>query len=101
MSDFLEEIGIRVPALFAGLAGGIVGAWADSRVSWQQWLAYAICGGLTSNFLAEPATHVLPYVKEGGAGFIVGCTALIIVRTIAELVKRWKPALTGEQPHGD
>ena len=94
----LATIGIRVPALFAGLAGGVVGAWADHSAGISVWIGYIVCGGLTANFFAEPAMHVIPYVGEGGAGFIVGACALAIVRAIKEAVSKWKPQIGGSNP---
>jgi hypothetical protein len=90
----LEQIGVRIQPAFAGMMGGIVGAWADGNAGIGAWLAYVGAGCLTANYLAEPATRVIPVmVSEGVAGFIVGLAALAIVRTIIGLINRWKPAL--------
>jgi hypothetical protein len=96
------QLGIRVAALFAGVCGGIVGAWADQQASLSMWVGYVVCGGLTGNFFAEPAMHIInpipvfgPYVNEGGAGFIVGACALGIIRGVKELVSRWRPPTIG------
>lgn len=95
MEDLATQVGIRIGAMFAGFAGGLVGAWADGRSGWSVWLAYVVSGGLTANWLAEPATHVLPWVNEGGAGFVVGTCALVLVRTIIGAARRWHPQLNG------
>lgn len=87
----LDQLGIRVPAMFAGLAGGLVGAYADGKAGLAAWIAYVVSGGLTANFLAEPAQKYIPLVSEGGAGFVVGLTALVIVRTIIGAAKKWHP----------
>lgn len=93
----LAQIGIRVSSLFAGFAGGLVGAWADEKASLGTWIAYAGCGGLTANYLATDAMHFLPsWITEGGAGFIVGGSALVIVRTIKGLVNTWRPQPGGK-----
>lgn len=89
----LAELGIRVPAAFAGLAGGVVGAWADGKSGYLAWASYCGAGLITGNFLAMPATHVIPWVNEGGAGFIVGCCALAVVRTLIGAAKKWQPQL--------
>jgi hypothetical protein len=92
----LASIGIRVSAFFAGTAGGLVGAWADERASLGTWIAYAVCGGLTANYLSADAMHFMPsWVSEGGAGFIVGGTALVIVRALKGIINSWKPPLLG------
>ena len=91
--SLLAELGIRVPAAFAGLGGGIVGAWADSKAGWKTWLSYAVCGALTGNWLGEPATHIIPFVNEGGGGFIVGACAFAIIGTFLGLSKKWRPPI--------
>lgn len=93
--QILTQYGLRITSLFAGFAGGLVGAWADGSSGWLTWLSYVVCGGLTANWLAEPATHVIPWVNEGSAGFIVGTSALIIVRTLTGLARRWNPQPPG------
>jgi len=91
----LETLGIRVGAAFAGLAGGVVGAWADGQSGFLTWCSYCGAGLITGNFLALPATHVIPWVSEGGAGFIVGCSALVVVRGIIAAARKWAPQLNG------
>lgn len=95
----LAQLGIRVPAMFAGLAGGLVGAWADGKAGLLTWIIYCGAGGLTANWLAEPFapifTKILFFglfdVKEGLAGFLVGGCALAIMRTIIGLARKWTP----------
>lgn len=93
----LASLGIRVSSLFAGFAGGLVGAWADEKAGLGTWVAYAVCGGLTANYLGVEAMHFLPsWVTEGGAGFIVGASALLIVRTVKGALNSWRPQLGGK-----
>lgn len=93
----LANVGIRVSSLFAGFAGGLVGAWADEKAGLGTWIAYACCGGLTANYLAPSAMHFMPsWLSEGGVGFIVGGSALMIVRTIKAAINTWRPQLGGK-----
>jgi hypothetical protein len=97
MSDdpgILAMIGVRIQPFFAGVAGGAVGALADSKSGLLAWMSYVGAGGLTANFLADPALHVIPvsFLSEGGAGFIIGLGALAIVRTIIGVIRKWNPA---------
>lgn len=93
----LSSFGIRVASLFAGFAGGLVGAWADEKASVGAWLACMFCGGLTANFLSLDATHFLPsWVSEGGIGFAIGLGAYPIARTIKGLVSSWRPQFGGK-----
>ncbi len=89
----LDMLGIRVSAAFAGLAGGVVGAWADGKSGFLTWCSYCGAGLITGNFLALPATHVIPLVNEGGAGFLVGCCALAVVRAFIGAARKWAPQL--------
>lgn len=88
---FLEQLGLSVPAAFAGLAGGVVGAWADGRAGIVAWSSYIGAGFLTAGYLAESAVHVIPYTSPGSAGFVVGLGALAIARIIIGGIKRWHP----------
>lgn len=96
-SGVLASVGIRVSSLFAGFAGGLVGAWADEKAGLGTWMIYAAAGGLTANFLGVEAMHFLPtWVSEGGAGFAVGASALLIVKAIKGAVNNWRPQLGGK-----
>lgn len=90
----LAQLGINASVAFAGLAGGVVGAWADGKASVLLWFSYAVSGCLTATYLAEPVTHVIPFtVSLPAAGFLVGTCALIIVRAIIAAAKRWQPTI--------
>ena len=96
----LAQLGIKVPAAFAGAMGGIVGCFADGQAGFMAWLSYVGCGLITANFLAEPAIEMLKpviHVSEGVGGFIVGLGALAIVRTIIGYIRKWRPGfMNGE-----
>lgn len=76
---------------FSGLAGGIVGAWADNKASLKVWALYGAAGLLTANFLGQDAMRVIPYVSEGGAGFIVGGCALSLIILFRNIIAKWQP----------
>lgn len=84
---------IRVPAAFSGLAGGVLGAWADGKSGWKAWFTYCGAGFIAGNFFAEPAMHFVPWLNEGGAGCMVGACALVIVRTMIGVTKKWTPQM--------
>jgi hypothetical protein len=88
----LAQLGIDASVAFAGLAGGVVGAWADGKASIATWVAYAVCGALTAIYLANAVTSVIPFItSKPTAGFIVGMCALIIVRAIIAAARKWQP----------
>lgn len=92
-------LGVKVPNMFAGLAGGIVGAWVTRAAGVATILGYIVCGALTANFLASPALHILPdWVGEGGAGFIIGLGAMAICASILGAIAKWTPSIGGKAP---
>lgn len=91
MSDnfaFWSLIGVKVPPLFSGLAGGVVGAWVDGQSGIKAWLVYALCGGLTGAYLGDWASHFLPYGDNISAGFIVGGCAMMVMRMLRGYVNK-------------
>lgn len=103
--DFLQDIGVKVPDLFAGLAGGVVRTLFDySNFKPLVTILSAISGALTANYLA--ATFAAGFDKlfhswfgvdldHGVAGFIVGLTAMTLCQAIILRVRRW----SGEKPN--
>lgn len=90
----LAQLGIDASVAFAGLAGGVVGAWADGKATIGLWFAYVISGSLTAIYLADGLNHILPFtVGRPTAGFLVGTSALVIVRAIIATARRWQPNL--------
>jgi hypothetical protein len=97
MSDehgFMAAAGISASKLFSGMAGGLVGAWADEKVGFRIWAAYVVCGGLVANYLGESARHAMPsWVDPLAIGFILGACAPAVIKGLREVVKRWKPQI--------
>ena len=88
----LAQLGIKVPNMFAGAAGGLVGAMVSRKAGIATFLSYFFSGALTSNFLAKPALHVMPdWVGEGGAGFIIGLGAMTICALLIGAINKWNP----------
>jgi hypothetical protein len=78
--DIWTALGVNLSAMMAGIAGGIVGAWADGKSGIKAWFSYVVCGALTGAYLGEPATHLIPFTNPSGAGFIVGGSAMLLMR---------------------
>jgi hypothetical protein len=93
--DFWSYIGVNLSALMAGLAGGVVGAWADGKSGLLAWMGYIMCGGLTGAYLGESASHVIPATNPAGAGFIVGGCALVVMRLLRGVLSRYGLKLSG------
>lgn len=90
-----SALGIKVPPLFSGLAGGIVGAWVDGKSGVKAWFVYAACGGLTGAYLGEWASHFIPYSDSISAGFAVGGSAMMMMRLLRGLINKLDIKLVG------
>jgi hypothetical protein len=91
-------LGIRVPAFFAGLSGGLVGAMFDDKASFRIWIIYAVGGALIANYLGKDIMVFAPsWLSELGFGFVLGVGSPVVVSTIKAIVARWRlPPTSGE-----
>ena len=98
----LNDVGIHVPDLFAGLAGGVVRTLLDSRFKPVYTVISAVTGGITANYLADPFTagfNKLFSAWFGGAtlnenvsGFLVGLTAMTLCQVLIAKIRKWSGA---------
>ena len=91
---FLDSLGLRLPDLVAGLAGGAVNAVVFRRVNPWAAAGSMVVGGLTANYLGEPAAHVLS-LGNGAASFIVGVAGMALCQAIISAAQNWRPNLPG------
>jgi hypothetical protein len=91
--DLLLSIGIKLPDLVAGFAGGVVHAFVFKRSDALSVMGSIVVGALTANYLGEPAAHYVGGAFGGGASFIVGLCGMAICQGIAEAVKKWRPRI--------
>lgn len=90
--DLLLWLGIKMPDLVAGFAGGVVNAFVFSRSSPMAVAGSVVVGGLTANYLGEAATHYLP-ISVGAASFIMGLGGMAFCQGLVESLRRWRPPL--------
>lgn len=83
-----NALAARFPTLFAGFAGGIVGAWVDGKSGVAAWGGYCVCGGLTGIYLGEWASHLIPYTDNVSAGFIAGTSVGLLLRLLRGVITR-------------
>lgn len=96
MSDFLTQIGIRVPDLVSGFGGGVVNALFFQRGKPVDVVASVVGGAITANYLAETVSKIAG-TELGVSGFIVGVTAMAICQGILSVVKAWMSKFQAEQ----
>lgn len=93
MSDdpgFLISLGIKMPDLVAGFAGGVVNAFVFKRSDPVSIIGSMIVGALTANYLSGPIGHYVG-TGPGASAFIVGLAGMAICQGIVEAAKSWKP----------
>lgn len=93
MSDdpgFLISMGIKMPDLVAGFAGGVVNAFVFKRSDPVSIVGSMIVGALTANYLSEPVGHYIG-TSGGAAAFVVGLAGMAICQGIVEAAKSWRP----------
>jgi uncharacterized membrane protein YeaQ/YmgE (transglycosylase-associated protein family) len=95
-NDFWTSIGIKVPDLMAGLAGGLVNAFVFKKSNPMAIIGSIIVGALTANYLSEIATRYVG-TSPGASAFIVGLSGMAVCQSIAEAVSKWRPS----SPKGD
>lgn len=91
---FLITLGIKLPDLFAGFAGGVVNAFVFKRADPWAVAGSMVVGAFTANYLGEPASHVMS-LSSGAAAFIVGVAGMAICQGIVKAVLSWRPTLPG------
>lgn len=94
-AGFLDSIGFKLPDLVAGLAGGAVNAVVFRRVNPWAAAGSMVVGGLTANYLGEPAAHVLG-LSNGASSFIVGVAGMALCQAIVASAQNWRPNIPGK-----
>jgi uncharacterized membrane protein YeaQ/YmgE (transglycosylase-associated protein family) len=93
----LTFLGIRLPDMLAGLAGGVVNAFLFKRLDPWSVVGSIVVGTLTANYLGSSIGKILDPVLgsfspgSGGSAFIVGLTSMAICQSIMDAVRHWRP----------
>lgn len=86
--EFLASLGVKVPDLVSGIAGGMVNAILFQRTTPGAAVASVIAGGLTATYLAEPMAKQFS-MSIGPSGFIIGLTAMIVCQGLMAGAHKW------------
>lgn len=86
----LIQLGVKMPDLVAGFAGGVVNAFVFRRADPVSIIGSMIVGALTANYLSEAVGHYLG-TTAGASAFIVGLAGMAICQGIVEAAKSWRP----------
>jgi hypothetical protein len=86
----LIGLGVKMPDLIAGFAGGVVNAIALKRSDPWSIIGSVVVGGLTANYLTDPFTHYLGTGQQT-SGFLVGLAGMAICQGIIAGAAKWNP----------
>lgn len=99
----LINLGLKLPDLVAGFAGGVVNAFVFKRADPWSVAGSMVVGAFTANYLGEPATHLVSSIfggtaiSSGASAFVVGVTGMAICQGIMRAIQAWRPAIVGDQ----
>lgn len=94
MDDFLLSLGISVKLAVAGFTGGVVHAFVFVRTTPGAAAGSVVVGTFTSNYLAEPAAHMIG-LQPLPAAFIVGLAGMAICQGLVAAAAAWRPTIGG------
>lgn len=90
--DWMVWLGIKVPDLVAGFAGGVVNAIAFKRSDFVSISGSVIVGAFTANYLGEIVTRQFGTSPAVGA-FLVGLGGMALVQGLISAMKNWRPGV--------
>ena len=88
MKDFLEEIGINIAFVMAGLAGSLVTVSNDATKNLKSSIAGIIAGTFSANYLTQVVVEItgLNGKTEYGLAFILGYIGLKGVEKLSQKI---------------
>lgn len=97
MSDpsFLEHIGLSIPDLVSGFAGGLVNAFVFKKGEPLAIVGSVVVGALMANYLASTIGHYLG-TTGGTSGFITGLAGMGLAQGIVSAAVNWRPMQKGK-----
>jgi hypothetical protein len=94
VNGWLHELGLTVPNMVAGFAGGVVNAFVFKRADAWSIIGSVVVGALTANYLGEPVGKLIG-TTQPVAAFLVGMGGMAFVQGLIEGIKGWRPFRTG------
>ncbi len=99
-ADLLRELGIKMPDLVAGFAGGLVNAIAFKRSTPWSALGSVVVGALTANYLSEFVGRFIG-APGGAAAFVTGLAGMALCQGLIDAAKRWRPGASAREDGRD
>jgi hypothetical protein len=95
--SLLEWLGLRVPDLVAGFAGGVVNSFVFRRGDPWSIVGSMVVGAFTANYLGEHVSRIVG-LSNGAADFLVGVAGMAICQGIVAAVQSYKFQIPGNPP---
>lgn len=95
----LLTLGVKLPDLFAGFAGGVVNAFVFKKADPFSVAGSMVVGAFTANYLGEPIGSHLG-LSTGAAAFVVGVAGMAICQGIVAVVPNLLRAMFGQKTEG-
>lgn len=97
--EFLETLGLHLPVLGAGFAGGLLRALSARRHTLSERIVSPFCGALAAGYLTAPGVHMLralsvplpfedPQATFGAVAFLFGVSAMWISDALMMAVRQ-------------
>jgi uncharacterized membrane protein YeaQ/YmgE (transglycosylase-associated protein family) len=96
LREFMLDLGVKLPDLVAGFAGGVVNAFVFKRGTPAGIIGSVVVGALTANYLGDNAARFVGS-GPGTSAFIVGLAGMAICQGLVEAIQRWRPFNGGRQ----
>ena len=98
--DVFDSLGVSLPDMVAGFAGGVVSTFVLRKVNAYEVTGSVIVGALTASYLSVPIRHMTG-IDGGGVSFVLGLTGMAVCQGLFEAAKRWRVNIPGIEDKGD
>lgn len=87
-NDFLTMLGINLPDMVAGFAGGVANAFVFKKSKPWAIIGSIVVGGFAANYLGSTVGKLLG-TSAGTSAFIIGLAGMAICQGIVESASSW------------
>lgn len=88
--DWMLDLGLKVPDMIAGFAGGAVNAIVFKRADIWSVCGSVVVGALTANYLGEAMARQFG-ISQSTCAFLVGLGGMVLVQGLVSSIKNWRP----------
>jgi hypothetical protein len=91
--DFLESLGIKMPLIISGAAGGLASIKINSKISWFGRFLAIVGGSFSANYLTPVVVNLMNLSDKTvlGMSFLVGYGGLAFIEILYKRVTKLSP----------